>query len=290
MDTLDRHDRRRLDPHRGHVRLRAVLPGRVAQLRRLRQGPPHAVRRRTSSSTASGTSTARRTTRRACCCGTATCGTRSTRSTPNSFNPPSIGSKGQLLLVDAHYDPARRAGRPAANDPCAARQPAVAAAGDGRGVRHGRALPVPAAASRPSGDPYDLACNRFGRRAPAPGVQRRRTWYPGTRVPARPRPRGAAVLPGRRRLGRGAVDGQRDLLDPHRRRATGGSSASCSATPSAAATCSAPATRATAGRPPSDGSDPGTTEDLSLGVHTRVLRAGDSNTRVLIVVRPGHRR
>ena len=58
--------------------------------------------------------------------------------TNNLFDPPSIGSKGTVLLVDAHYEPARYRGAAASGQPESAGQPPRTAAGQRRGVRQGR--------------------------------------------------------------------------------------------------------------------------------------------------------
>ena len=57
------------------------------------------------------------TTPPACSSGTATRPTPTTRCPTTSKLPPSIGSKGSLLLVDSHFDPLRRTGMAAEKDP-----------------------------------------------------------------------------------------------------------------------------------------------------------------------------
>ena len=175
---VHRHDGRRLDHTTGHVRLRAVLPGGVAQLRRLRQGPAHAVRRRTSSSTASGTSTGRRTTRRACCSGTATRRTRSTRRRhhvrPAEHRLQGPAAAGRRALRAGAARGAAAEANPSLLDNLNSR----ARRWTPRSARSGATRSGPAS-RRAETDPYDLSCNWFGPAARCSTFTDAKTWYPG---------------------------------------------------------------------------------------------------------------
>ena len=81
----------------------------------------------------------------------------------NMFDPPSIGSKGTVLLVDAHHDPARLSGKAAEANPSLldnldSRQQA-------NDVAFGKVGRYPFTYCYPDGsaDPYGTFCNRFGK-------------------------------------------------------------------------------------------------------------------------------
>ena len=88
---LHRHHRRRLAHRHRHRGPGALLPGRVAQLRRLRQGPEVRLRHHLLATTR-GRSRRSSTTPRACWCGTAT--RRSATSTTSSTNLTALPSDG----------------------------------------------------------------------------------------------------------------------------------------------------------------------------------------------------
>ncbi len=165
----------------GHVRLPAVLPGRVAQLRRVRRGPAR-----------------RRTTRTSSCDGE-----WNVNRTP--YNAP-----GMLLwyrdggytfnALDANTCSTRRAsarrarpcsstrttsrsgcrGRGGGGRPEPARQPASRVAGDGRRVRAGRPLPVPGVHPRRRDDAVRRCrATRSGSAGRSARSPTRRRWYPG---------------------------------------------------------------------------------------------------------------
>jgi immune inhibitor A len=98
--------------------------------------------------------------------------------TNNLIDPPSIGSKGSVLLVDAHWNPRRLRGTAAAANPSlldnldSRAQAADVAFGPTR-----RTFKYCTAASET--DPYATACNVFGPRKGKNYFTDQRTWYPG---------------------------------------------------------------------------------------------------------------
>ena len=115
----------------------------------------------------------------------------------NLSDPPSIGSKGTVLLVDSHFNPARLRGaaaeaNPSLLDNLASRQQAadVAFGPVGR-------YPFRACVPDPTGDAYDVVCNNFGTRNPVTRFTDGRTWYPGLEYRPDLDAGRAAVLPRR---------------------------------------------------------------------------------------------
>jgi immune inhibitor A len=128
------------------------------------------------------------------------------------FDPPSTGSKGQLLIVDSHFDPLRRSGEAAEHDPTTlknldARIQSTNAAFAKRATRPFRECIE---------DPARLVCHLL-QQPPGPGrrpaLHRRQGLVPGDGAARR-----GPVLPRRRRLGGGPLQGQPALHDPDRRR------------------------------------------------------------------------
>ena len=101
-----------------------------------------------------------------------------------------------MLLVDAHYEPARFRGAAAAANPSlldnlGSRQQANDVA-FGKVGRYPFSACVP---EDPDGDPYELICNRFGKPQGGQAVHRREDLVSGVREPAGSRSEGSAVLP-----------------------------------------------------------------------------------------------
>ena len=206
----------------------------------------------------------------------------------NLFDPPSIGSKGTVLLVDAHYDPARLRGAAAAANPSllttsprGSRPTTWPSAPVGR-------YPFRYCVPDPDGRRVRDRLQQFRQAQPGQAVHRRQDLVSGLGVPAGSRPEeplffrdvdASTVVPSK-----GNEIYSTRIVDRDGSAAAGAVTAPISA----AATCSAPATRAD-GRPAIEGGDPGTTADLSLGVRIRVMNTnGKKNTKVRIAVRPGH--
>ena len=204
----------------------------------------------------------------------------------NTFDAPSLGSKGELLLVDSHYEPERLKGRPAAANPSLtdnlpARQQSMDAA-FGRVGRYPFRFCVPE-----SDDPYDLVCNTFAKRAPVLSFTDSKTWYPGIEYrpdldPESPlffRDQDAStVIPSRdgEIYSTRVVDRNGRLVRDLFGLPLGGGHVLGTGNPAD-------------GRPAAiDGSDDGTTADLSLGVLARIRQIQDGNRRAVVTIRPGH--
>ena len=123
--------RRGLAQRQRHAGQGAVLPGRVAQLRRLRQGPAVRLRHDVRST---GTRDRRRLEgredqvqrpRRAGLVPRHDLRQRQLVAPTTSTALPSSAAKGGLLIVDSHFDPLRRSGANAALGPVDAEEPAV---------------------------------------------------------------------------------------------------------------------------------------------------------------------
>ncbi len=204
----------------------------------------------------------------------------------NLFDPPSIGAKGTVLLVDAHYEPERWTGlraelNPSGLDNLGSRQQAndVAFGDVGRYAFSGC---LPASTT----NPYAIACQRFGER---PAVRRftdARPWYPGfeyrpdldadeplffrdadasTVVPSK----GNAIYSTR------IVDRNGRAVKSLYGTDLGGGHVLGSGNPRD-------------GRAAVEG-HPGTTADLSLGVRIEFVESSRRNQRALVTVRPGPR-
>ena len=130
-------------------------------------------------------------------------------------------------------------------------------AGDGRGLRPGRALPVPVLRRAGATRRTTWRATRSALRRPQLAFTDAKTLVPGHRVPARPRPRAPLFFRDvDASVGR-AVARQRDLLDADRRRATAGSCRDLFGVPLGGGHVLGTGDPAD-GRPPAvDGSDPG---------------------------------
>jgi immune inhibitor A len=202
----------------------------------------------------------------------------------HDFDPPSLGAKGQTLLVDAHYEPERRRGEAAAVDPSpldnlSNRVQAMDAAFGWVGRYPFRACVAPGDA------PYELACNSFGLRWPQASFTDAKTWYPGLEYRPDIDPEGlfwrdqdaSVVVPSRggQIYSTRIVDEDGRLVRDLFGTPLGGGHVLGTGNPAD-------------GRPAAaDGSDPGTTEDLSLGVRVGVLWPQDRNRRAVVRIRPG---
>ncbi|MEX1168929.1 MAG: immune inhibitor A domain-containing protein [Chloroflexota bacterium] len=94
------------------------------------------------------------------------------------FDLPSTGSKGMLLLVDSHFDPLRRTGEAAAQDPTTLKNIASRPQSSNAGFTTQPTYPFTECLESPDLS-YDLYCTDF---AALPGVSSfndRQGWYPG---------------------------------------------------------------------------------------------------------------
>ena len=205
----------------------------------------------------------------------------------NLFDPPSIGSKGTVLLVDAHYEPARFRGaaaeaNPSLLDNLSSRQQAsdVAFGKVGR-------YPFTACVPDPEGDAYAVICNRFGTRNAVKRFTDAKTWYPGLENRPDLDPEeplffrdvdASTVVPSKDNeiYSTRIVDRNGRLVPELFGTDIGGGHVLGTGNPAD-------------GRPAIEGGDPGTTADLSLGVTVELVRPSRNNTRAEVVVRPGHR-
>jgi immune inhibitor A len=203
------------------------------------------------------------------------------------FDAPSIGAKGQVLLVDAHFDPARLRGAAAAANPSLLDN--LDSRAQANDVAFGRIGRYPFKYCYPSDpdDPYAAACNWFGKRSKVKRFTDARTWYPGmeyrpdldakeplffrdvdasTVIPSRgnrfysTRIVDAKGRPVRKLFGTDLGDGQvLGTGDPRD------------------------------GRPATD-SNPGTERDLSLGVKVVWVKSKAHNRKAVVMIRPGRPR
>jgi immune inhibitor A len=94
------------------------------------------------------------------------------------FAPPSTGSKGQLLIVDSHFDPLRRFGEAAEHDPTTLKNLPSRAQSSNAAFAKRPTRSFRECIEDPAGS-YTVYCNRH---APLPGVARftdAKGWYPG---------------------------------------------------------------------------------------------------------------
>ena len=202
----------------------------------------------------------------------------------NQFEPPSVGSKGLLLLVDSHFDPLRRSGTAAQNDPSlldnlsSRVQASNVAFGIHRTAAFEACLGTPEA-------PRTLACNKFNGQTAVRAFTDAETWFPG--IEYRPdldaeNPLffrdgdASAVVPslGNEIYSTRVVNANGRPSPPLFGTPLGGGHVLGSGDP-------------TDGRPAaSDGSDPGTEADLSLGVKLKVLSARSGDQAAVVQVTP----
>ncbi len=206
----------------------------------------------------------------------------------NLFDPPSIGSKGTVLLVDAHYEPARFRGAAAAANPSlldnlGSRQQAMT----WPSARSAATRSPPAYRTIPTGMRTRVICNHFGTRNAVKRFTDAKTWYPGIEYRPDLDPEdplfyrdvdASTVVPSKDNeiYSTRIVDRDGRLLPELYGTDIGGGHVLGTGNPAD-------------GRPAIEGGDPGTTADLSLGVRIRVLKVGKGNKRVRIAVSPGTR-
>ena len=206
----------------------------------------------------------------------------------HQFDPPSIGAKGQLLLVDAHYDPERLYGAAAAANPSLLDN--LDSRAQANDVAFGPVSRYPFRYCFPSDpeDPYAVACNRFGGRHKVRTFTDARGWYPGLEYRPDLDPDApfffrdidaSTVIPsaGNEFYSTKIVDANGRLIPDLFGLDFGGGQVTGTGNPAD-------------GRPANDtGTDPGTDDDLSLGVQIKWLRSYAHHSKALIWIKPGHR-
>ncbi|WP_230879595.1 immune inhibitor A domain-containing protein [Planomonospora sp. ID67723] len=94
----------------------------------------------------------------------------------HTFELPSVGPKGEILVVDSHYEPLRRSGEAAAKDPSALKNLPSRPQSSNAAFTFGKTYPFTECIE---GEPFTEYCTKF----PAfPGVRTftdAKTWYPG---------------------------------------------------------------------------------------------------------------
>jgi immune inhibitor A len=96
----------------------------------------------------------------------------------NLFDPPSIGSKGGLLIVDSHFDPFRRRGVAAEKDPSLLNNLPSRPQSSNAAFSFGKTYPFTECFEAP-GEPFSSYCTNFGRQGPVKRFTDWRGWYPG---------------------------------------------------------------------------------------------------------------
>ncbi|WP_308170151.1 immune inhibitor A domain-containing protein [Acrocarpospora catenulata] len=96
----------------------------------------------------------------------------------NTFTLPSVGSKGQLLLVDSHFDPLRRSGVAATKDTSTLKNlPSRPQSSD---VAFGFNKTYPfRECLEGAGEPFSMYCTDFPAQNPVKEFTDAKTWYPG---------------------------------------------------------------------------------------------------------------
>ncbi|MEU0521666.1 immune inhibitor A domain-containing protein [Streptosporangium sp. NPDC006007] len=92
--------------------------------------------------------------------------------------PPSIGSKGSLLLVDSHFDPLRRTGTAAEKDPTRLKNMQGRVQTSNAAFSFGRTYPFTECFEGP-GEPYSEYCTKVGALPAVSEFTDAKTWYPG---------------------------------------------------------------------------------------------------------------
>jgi len=96
----------------------------------------------------------------------------------NTFDPPSIGSKGGLLIVDSHFDPLRRKGTAADKDPSLLNNLPSRPQSSNAAFGFGKTYPFQDCFEAPN-EPFSSYCTKFGKLDPVKGFSDAKGWYPG---------------------------------------------------------------------------------------------------------------
>jgi immune inhibitor A len=96
----------------------------------------------------------------------------------NTFDPPSIGSKGGLLIVDSHFDPLRRQGVAADKDPSLLNNLPSRPQSSNAAFGFEKTYPFQDCFEAPN-EPFSSYCTKFGKLDPVQGFTDAKGWYPG---------------------------------------------------------------------------------------------------------------
>ncbi len=204
----------------------------------------------------------------------------------HQFDGPSIGAKGQVLLVDAHFNPARLRGAAAKANPSLLDN--LSPRAQSNDVAFGPVSRRPFKYCYPTdpANPYAVACSWYGERKVVKRFTDAKGWYPG--IEFRPDldeeepyffrdDDASTVVPSRGNefYSTRVVDRWGRLVPDQFGTDFGGGHVLGTGRPAD-------------GRPATE-DDPGTKADLSLGVVVSWLKAFRHNSRALVEIRPGHR-
>jgi immune inhibitor A len=96
----------------------------------------------------------------------------------NLFDPPSIGTKGGLLIVDSHFDPLRRQGVAADKDPSLLDNLPSRPQSSNVAFGFGGTYPFTECFEAPN-EPFSSYCTNFGSQSGVLGFSDAKGWYPG---------------------------------------------------------------------------------------------------------------
>ncbi|GIH24106.1 protease [Acrocarpospora phusangensis] len=96
----------------------------------------------------------------------------------NAFAPPSIGAKGEMLLVDSHFEPLRRSGTAAAKDPSVLKNIPMRPQASNAAFGFDKTYPIKECLEA-AGEPFSMYCTSFPAQSPVKEFTDAKTWYPG---------------------------------------------------------------------------------------------------------------
>ncbi|WP_239313789.1 immune inhibitor A domain-containing protein [Plantactinospora mayteni] len=96
----------------------------------------------------------------------------------NLFDPPSVGTKGGLLIVDSHFDPYRRQGQAAAKDPSGLDNLPSRPQSSNAAFGFGKTYPFTECFEAPN-EPFSAYCTKFKAQPGVKSFTDSKGWYPG---------------------------------------------------------------------------------------------------------------
>ncbi|MFI6595654.1 immune inhibitor A domain-containing protein [Nonomuraea sp. NPDC050536] len=100
---------------------------------------------------------------------------------PNLENPPSVGTKGSLLIVDSHYEPLRRTGTAADKDPTLRKNMESRTQSSNAAFTFGKTYPLKECLEAPA-EPFSEYCTDVPALKGVSAFTDAKTWYPGMEV------------------------------------------------------------------------------------------------------------